>query len=144
MTDPPPLLVAMAGGKPRARKESVPAPKELALHMTVARLLRDHCLPDWEWCHIPNGEHRDIRTAAKLKAMGVRKGWPDFIFITPYGSLMFLELKRAGKALTDEQADFRIKCSERKIPYVVAWTIDQVLKTFDEWGCLRVRYGGGM
>jgi VRR-NUC domain len=138
----PPLLALAEGRKVRPRKERIPAPKEIALHMCVAKLLKDHCLPEWEWGHIPNGEQRDIRAASKLKAMGVRKGWPDFIFITPYGSVMFLELKREGGSLSGEQDEFRLRCIKRRIPFVVASTIDQVLTTFEEWGCLRVSYAG--
>lgn len=138
----PPLLAAIEGRKLRARRECVPASKELSLHITVATLLKDHCLPDWEWAHYPAGEPRDIRTAAKLKAMGMRKGWPDFIFITPFGSLMFLELKRMGGALSRDQSEFRTRCIARGNPYVVARTLDQVLRTFDEWGCLRIEAGG--
>jgi hypothetical protein len=147
----------MAGGKPRARKEHVPAPKEHVLQITVAKLLDDHCLSDWEWTHIPSGEERPAemvmrrgkmvricRDGAKLKAMGLKKGWPDFIFITPFGSLMFLELKRAAcSPLSDEQHEFHMRCVKRGNPYVVAWTIDQVLQTFEEWGCLRIKYGSG-
>lgn len=139
----PPLLAAMEGRKPRAREDRAPAPKELSLHIPVATLLKDHCLPDWEWAHYPGGEVLDERTAAKLKAMGRRMGWPDFIFITPYGSIMFLELKRSGKSpLSDEQKKFRERCIARRNPYVVAWTMDQVLTTLTEWGCLRIEYEG--
>jgi hypothetical protein len=39
----PPLLVAMAGGKPRPRRFRAPVPKEIKLHIPVADLLKDHC-----------------------------------------------------------------------------------------------------
>lgn len=67
--------------------------------MAVAKILRDHALPEWQWTHIAHGEVRDIRTAAKLKAMGVRKGWPDFILVPPSGQLRCIELKRIGEKL---------------------------------------------
>ena len=53
--------------------------------MSVARLLRDYGLPRWRWTHIPSGELRDVRTAAKLKQMGTQRGWPDFLLIAPNG-----------------------------------------------------------
>ena len=36
--------------------------------------------PDVIMRHVPNGEHRDPRTAAKLKAMGVLPGSADLEF----------------------------------------------------------------
>lgn len=135
----PPLLVAMAGGKPRARRERIPVPKEISLHMPVAKLLRDHCLEAWQWAHYPSGEKRDARTGAKLKRMGAKPGWPEFLFISPHGSIRCLELKRSAKApLNAAQKEFRLWCIAHGVPYVVAWTMDQVLRALDEWGCLRI------
>ena len=40
-----------------------------------------------------------VRTASyegKLKRMGVKPGWPDFIFVGPRQRMFFLELKRRG------------------------------------------------
>lgn len=55
--------------------------------------------------HIPNGEKRDIKTATKLKRMGVRPGVSDFFLAKPYGSYagLWMELKRIGGKLTDAQ-----------------------------------------
>ncbi len=139
MTTAPPLLKLAAGRKVRARKMSVPRPKELELHITVAKLLRDHCGGDWLWTHIPTGEHRDIRTAAKLKAMGTQKSWPDFIFVSRYGSVSFLELKRVGEKLSEGQVEFRHHCIQHGIPHAVAWSLDEVLKLLNEWGCVAIK-----
>jgi hypothetical protein len=145
MTAVPPLLVLAEGRKPRARRVLAPPPKELSLHIAVATLLRDHLLPGWRATHVASGEHRDIRTAAKLKAMGVRKGWPDFVLIGPakFGPgepyvPHFLELKRLGEKLTEEQATFREWAERAEVAYAIAWTLDQALAIFGEWGCLRV------
>ena len=91
MTLPPPLALAQ-GRRARTRREAAPRPKEIGLHMAVADLLRRFARSDWRWAHYPAGEHRDIRTAAKLKAMGVQRGWPDFILLDPSGRLHALEL----------------------------------------------------
>jgi hypothetical protein len=126
------------------------------LHFGVAKLLRDHCLPEWEWAHYPSGEHRgvcvgtdyagkkiymkDIRTVTKLKQMGTKPHWPDFIFIAPDNTFHCLELKRAGEKLDDGQEEFRERCVRRGTPHVVARTMEEVLLTFEVWGCLRVRF----
>lgn len=35
------------------------------------------------WCHVPNGGHRHVAVAKKLKASGVKPGVPDCIIFTP-------------------------------------------------------------
>lgn len=141
MSTPGPLLVAMAGGKPRARWwQGAPVPKEEVLHRDVAKLLRDHALPQWQWTHVGHGaNYTSAREGARMKALGVCRGWPDFVFISPYGSVRCLELKRLGGELTEEQEAFRMWCIPHGVPYVVAWTMDQVLAAMDSWGCLRIK-----
>jgi hypothetical protein len=126
------------GRKPRLRKALKERPKELALHMDVAKLLRDHARPDWRWTHFPAGEARDVRTASKLKRMGVARGWPDFVLVSPRGLLHSLELKRLGEMLSDDQEAFRAWCISRGAPHVVAWTFDEALAALSEWRVLRI------
>lgn len=49
--------------------------------------------------HTPNGEHRDPRTAIKLKKMGTRKGVPDLFAAIPRPphAGWFCEMKRSAK-----------------------------------------------
>ena len=133
------LEMLAAGRKPRPRKAPQIRPREIELHVTVARLLRDHARSDWQWTHIPAGELRDKRTAAKLKAMGARRGWPDFVLVPPAGQLHALELKRVGETLSSAQDDFRTWAIRNGLPHVVAYTIDDVLVAFAVWGCLSVK-----
>ena len=107
--------------------------------MAVAGLLRQHAAPGWLWGHYPAGELRDVRTAAKLKAMGVQRGWPDIILFSPFGQLYALEIKRVGKELTKEQEAFQRWAVARGVPHSVARTVPEVLAIFAAWGCLRVR-----
>jgi hypothetical protein len=92
MTAPPPLLMLAEGRKPRLRRAPTSRPKEITLHMAVAKVLRDHARQDWLWTHIPAGEVRDIRTAVKLKRMGTKPGWPDFVLIPPVGQVHCLDI----------------------------------------------------
>jgi hypothetical protein len=114
--------------------------KELVLIMATAKLLREHCLPDWKHTHFPAGELRDKRTAAKLKQMGLTRHWPDFILINGVGYLHCLEVKRVGEDLDDGQEEFREWCIGHCVPYCVAWTLDDVCMIMDEWGCLRIKF----
>ena len=143
MSSMPPLLMLAEGRHPRPRKAPQTAPKEITLHMSTAKLLRDYARSDWQWTHIAHGEARDIRTAGKLKAMGLRRGWPDFVLVPPTGQMHCLELKRIGEKLTDEQETFRLWCIRSGVPHVVAFTIDEVLSAFDCWGCLTIRLAKG-
>lgn len=138
----PPLLAIAAGRRARPRKAVVPRPKELALHLAVADVLRRFARPDWRWAHYPAGEHRDVRTAAKLKAMGVQRGWPDFVLFDPRGRLHALELKREGETMSDDQEDFQTWCIAHGAPHSVAWSIDEAMATLDAWGALRIKISG--
>src|ERR1017187_3198328 len=110
MTTLPPLLALALGKKVRARKPQKLRPKESQLQFSVAKLLTDHCLPTWRWTHIASGELRDIRTAVKLKRMGLRRGWPDFLLLSPHAGAHCLELKRRGGKLSEDQEEFRDWC----------------------------------
>ncbi|SFK83400.1 VRR-NUC domain-containing protein [Methylocapsa palsarum] len=135
----PPLLLLAQGRKPRLRRSPAPRPKEIVLHMSVAKVLREHARSDWQWCHVPTGEIRDKRTASKLKQMGAKAGWPDFLLIQPRGRLHCLELKRAGEKLSEAQDAFRMWCVRHGIPHVVAFSIDDVLIAFEAWDCLSIK-----
>ena len=138
----PPLLARMEGKRSRPRKAPVDRPKEIQLHMSVAKVLRDHARPDWQWCHIASGELRDKRTAGKLKNMGMKAGWPDFVLIPPTGQLHCLELKRLGEDLSEPQQDFQTWCIRHGVPHSVVFTFDQALAVLDAWRCLRIKIGG--
>ena len=93
----PPLRCWPKGRKPRPRKAPTNRPKEIELHTSVANALRKHARTDWLWTHVPNGELRDIRVAAKLKRMGAQAGWPDFILVAPGGRLLLPGAKAPGR-----------------------------------------------
>lgn len=132
------------GRRRRARREVAPRPKEIVLQMQVADLLRRFARIDWRWSHFPAGEHRDVRTAAKLKAMGTQPGLPDFILFCPTGQLHALELKRVGEGLSDKQLEFAAWCAAQGVPHAVARTLDQASDALGCWGALRVTLAGNM
>lgn len=82
------------------------------LHLQVVAYLR---LKPWMiWNHCPNGGHRDVRVAARLKAMGVKRGVPDIEIreqwydasrVPSEGFGIALELKsRRGRTSVDQDA----------------------------------------
>jgi hypothetical protein len=138
----PPLLMLCEGLKPRPRKAPLARPKECKLQCTVAELLRCHALPSWRWTHFPAGEWRGIITGARLKRMGLQRGFPDIQLISPAGLFHGLELKRAGENLTDDQEAFQLWCVAHGVPHSVAYSIDEALAVLAAWGCLRIKIGG--
>jgi hypothetical protein len=128
MTLTPPLLVAMAGRKPRLRKAKLSHPKEYRLQIAIADLLRIAIRPGWRWTHIAHGGFElPPRVASRLKAMGLQPGWLDFIFISPAKAVYFLEMKRKGGKLSDDQKEFCAWCDDCRVPYGVADNIDDAV-----------------
>jgi hypothetical protein len=142
MKPAPPLLLLAQGRKPRPRRAPKIRPREIGLQIAVAKLLTDHALPSWRWSHFPSGERRDVRTGARLKRMGLRKGWPDIVLVSPQGLFHALELKRLGENLTDEQAEFQLWAIRHNIPHSVAFTFDEALRFLNHIGCLRIKLNG--
>lgn len=140
MISTPPLLAISEGRRVRPRKAPVFRPRESKLHAAVAKLLTDHCLPEWRWRHL-NAKSANAREGAIMKKLGVRAGWPDFILISPGGAVRFLELKRDdGEEPSDAQIEFRMWCIAHGVPHVIAWTMAGVLEACYAWDCLRIKY----
>ena len=96
----PPLLMLAEGRKPRPRK--VPTrPKEIALHMAIAKVLREHCLPDWQWT-----AYSQRRTEASSNSWASRGAGRIIVLVPPLGQLHCLELKRIGEDLSATQEGF--------------------------------------
>ena len=135
----PPLLAIAKGRRAHPRKAVAPRAKEIELHMAVADVLRRFAKPEWRWSHFPAGEHRDVRTGAKLKAMGMQPGWPDFLLFDPSGYLHALELKRQGEGLSEDQRAFKDWCIAHCVPHFVVLTTDEAITVLGLWGVLRIK-----
>jgi len=111
---------------------------EAQLQRAVAKVL-DHA--GLCWCHVPNGGNRDIRTGAKLKAEGVKRGVPDvLIFDAPCFDVntvpqwfgLAIELKIKGNKPTPEQIDWHEELMLRYWRVKVCYTLDEVLALLRE------------
>ncbi len=109
------------------------ARKEITLHTSAAALIRATWPRHLPWTHFPAGEHRDARTGAKLKAMGLAPGWPDFLFVMPNGKLAGMELKFGAGELSTEQIDVRQAMLACKCGYAVCRSLDEVEATLSKW-----------
>lgn len=120
---------------------------QIALVDLLKLLLRDDRVAYW---HTPNGEWRDIKTAAKLKAMGVLPGVADFFFlwkipvsvvamekVQEFPQNLFLELKRRGEHLSVEQELFRDTVTAKASYYEVADSIDDAIAILKKYGVVK-------
>ena len=125
----------------RPPRRKVPPPKEVTgLHIPIVAFLGRHIAEGWEFTHPATGEYRNVRTAAKLVAMGAKAGWPDLVLISPAGLFHGLEFKRQGTGrLSDVQEGFHERASARGWPIETVDSIEDALAVLTRWGCLKVR-----
>lgn len=119
--------------------------KEVALHIQLVAMLRWCLRPDVIFKHCPNGEHRDPRTAAKLKAMGVLPGSADleFHWVEADEALIFrrrllhLELKVGSRKPSEAQAVFALAMRLMGDEYHVARSVDEAITILGERGLIK-------
>ncbi len=123
----------------RQRGVKPPSPKEFELHVALADLVTRWIMPGWQFTHFPAGEHREKATAARLKRMGLKPGWPDFIFVGPARAVFFLELKRRGEHASDEQANVALHVMRCGFDYLCTDNLDEAVDALREHGIVRAR-----
>ena len=115
--------------------------KEATFHIQLVSTLRWCLRPDVIFRHYPAGEHRDPRTAAKLKAMGVLPGSADleFFYRNAAGTpcLLFLELKLPGRKCSEAQIVFALAVKLLGAEYEVACSIDEAIGVIGKRGLIR-------
>jgi hypothetical protein len=134
-------------GKRQRGVRPPPAP-EFNSHVFVADLLRRWANPAWRWTHIPSGEHREHRidrngrrwspSGQRLQRMGLKPGFPDFVFFGPARAVFLLELKRERKGrVSDAQDDVFGALLASGFDLVVAVTVDEATAALKARGILR-------
>jgi hypothetical protein len=130
------------------RWRNVAAPKlreDRSLHIPLVGILRWALKPDVIWRHVPNGEARDPKVAAKLKAMGVLPGSADLEFFwnsartptQPCLAVLFMELKIGDREPSEAQKKFRQRAVEIGAGYCIARSIEEGLAILKSCGLLR-------
>lgn len=85
--------------------------------------------------HVPNGGHRHIRTAQRLRAMGVRPGVPDVLLPWARGGYhgLAIELKAAGGRTSAAQRDWLARLSSAGWRAVVCVGYDAAVREIVEY-----------
>ena len=87
------------------------------------------------WFHCPNGGHRNVAEAAKLKAMGVKAGIPDILILEPrkfcYG--FAIELKVGKNKCTDRQKEMQRHFIAHNWNVLVSYSLDEVIFEIDKY-----------
>jgi len=109
---------------------------EQQIHLAVAQHLRTRGVPGMVWFHPANGGFRTKREAAILKAMGVRAGVSDFIFV--HNNKVFaLELKAERGRASEAQMRFLSDIDRAGAYTAMPAGLDAALATLEAWGLIR-------
>lgn len=109
------IMRALADGEQLSffKGKKPPPALEFATCCALNDLITRSIAPGWDWTHLPFGEHRDHKinprtgqryspTGARLKRLGTKKGWPDYLFVGPERGLLALEMKRSARGKLSE------------------------------------------
>lgn len=80
--------------------------------------------------HVPNGGKRNVKEAARFKAMGVRPGVPDLLLILPNKNYHYLalELKVGKNTQTANQREYQHIITEAGGRYEVVRSLDDFIE----------------
>lgn len=97
------------------------------------------------WFAVPN--QRGTRTAAEnkiLKAMGVRAGVSDLVFLFEGGAFC-VEVKATGRrnAISESQLAWMEDCARIHVPYFVVESVEELVEIMERYEVLRPERSGG-
>jgi len=118
----------------------------------IAKTSEDsHCIALMAWCalniktypqlkwlsHIPNGGARDLREGTKFKAMGVKRGFPDYFLAYPSKNYcgMFIELKIQTGKISKEQKDWIAHLSDVGYKAMICWSWEEARDELVKYLC---------
>jgi len=90
---------------------------------------------EWELHHSPNGGSRHKAEAARLKAQGVRPGYPDLLLDVPRGAYhgLRIELKAIGGKLSDDQKKWLKQLQARGFHAVMCVGYDEAVAVIEKY-----------
>ncbi len=96
------------------------------------RLRKPPCI----WFHPPNGGARTKAEAGIFKAMGVRAGVADLIFLW-HDRCGAIEIKPPKRYLSPSQKVFRDDCRRLGIDWALVHSVDELADILTAWGLIR-------
>lgn len=121
----------LRGEKPKRKVKRT----EDQLQCAVVYLLKRD-FPNLFFFHTPNGMKSTAKQGAKMKAMGVKRGTPDLLFIWATDRLQMgaIELKSPAGRLQPEQKVWRDQFMAMGGKWALARSYEEVRFTLQEWG----------
>jgi hypothetical protein len=107
------------------------------MQINLVKHIQWRIMPDVVFFHVPNGGARSKASAGRLKAMGVRAGVLDLIFLLPGPRTFLLELKHGSNRMSDEQEALAADLDALGIEWACAWTLDDALKILEAVGAIK-------
>lgn len=122
--------------------EREPEKSEEEIQFEILDLLKVGLVDDAIYFHIPNGGHRHISVAKKLKDLGALPGVPDLCIQVPSSphKIFWLEVKKPTGHLSHEQKNFRDKCLLGGIQWAIVRSRDEAEAMIQRWGIVRPEY----
>ena len=112
-------------------------PSEHKLQVSLIAYLSIAGRKDLHWFAVPNGGHRHIAQASRLKAEGVKAGIPDLCFMLDEGRTAWLEMKTEKGSLGVNQRAFRDMAFRLGHKWGMARSLDEAIVLLREWNVLR-------
>jgi hypothetical protein len=135
---PAPSQLSLFKGRNQRGTVTLATGSEFELQCLVADVLDRWATRGWKWSHFPAGEFRLPSTRNRLKRMGLKRGWPDLLLLSPYPPKLYqLELKRPGETLSDDQIDHQAFCVGNDYTYAVAYGFKEALAILKDWGAVK-------
>ena len=85
--------------------------------------------------HSPNGGKRDARTAATMKKMGTRAGFPDLVLLVPMGGYhgLFIEMKTKKGKQSEYQKEYERLVTEQGYKYCLCRSLEDFMKIIKDY-----------
>ena len=113
--------------------------EQARVHIPLATHIRMRAVPGLVWWHSPQGAYYggSDRQGALMKALGVRPGVSDLVFLLR-GQFYALELKRLkGGRASPEQEQFLADVEHAGGVIAIAAGLDEALAVLERWGLIQ-------
>ena len=112
------------------------ADPEASLQRSLCQQVKLRIRPKVIWFSVPNERECKAWHMANLKAMGLRPGVADLVFIPPGYATCFMELKWGKLKQSPSQIQFENDCLKNGSKYALCYNIDTAVQQLIDWGII--------